>query len=298
MSPVFKHPSALVSTHWLAENIADPSLRVFECTTYLLYRPPGSDRPYDVGSGRADYEQGHIPGAGFLDLQNDLSDNDAPAHLRFRMLPAEQLAAAFAKQGVGDDYRIILYARGATQWATRVWWMLRSIGFDNVAVLDGGWEKWLAEGRAVSAEPVGFAATPCSVTPRAGIFVGKEQVLEAMNAGHCVVNALAPELHSGKNARYGRAGRIPGSVNLPASTLVDPLTNAFVSPDAAQKAFDAVGVDPQGPTLVYCGGGIAATLDAFLMHQLGHQEVSIYDASMSEWATDESLPIESDVQQS
>jgi thiosulfate/3-mercaptopyruvate sulfurtransferase len=296
MSPVFKHPEAVVSTQWLGDNLADPLLRIFECTTYLLYRPPGSDRPYDVGSGREDYEQGHIPGAGFLDLQNDLSDNDAPAHLRFRMLPAERLAAAFARQGVGDDYRIILYARGAMQWATRVWWMLRSIGFDNAAVLDGGWEKWLAEERAVSADPVRFAATSCSVSPRDDIFVGKEQVLEAMDAGHCVVNALAPDLHSGRNARYGRAGRIPGSVNLPASALLDPLTNAFVSANGAQQAFDAVGVDPQGPTLVYCGGGIAATLDAFLMHQLGHQGISIYDASMSEWAKDDSLPIESDVE--
>lgn len=295
MSSAFKHPAALVSTNWLAGNLTDPALRIFECTTYLLYRPPGSDRPYDVGSGRADYEQGHIPGAGFLDLQNDLSDNDAPAHLRFRMLPAEQLAAAFATQGVGDDYRIILYARGATQWATRVWWMLRSIGFDNAAVLDGGWEKWRAEARAASTDPVSFTSTPCSVTPRTGTFVGKEQVLEAMNAGHCVVNALAPELHTGQNARYGRAGRIPGSVNLPASSLVDSVTNAFVSPDVARKSFDAAGVVPQGPTLVYCGGGIAATLDAFLMFQLGYQGISIYDASMSEWAKDDSLPIESDV---
>lgn len=290
----YQHPEAIVSTDWLAANLTDPSVRIFDCTTYLLYRPPGSDVPYDVGSGRDDYQQGHIPGAGFLDLQNDLSDNSAPAHLRFRMLSAAALASAFATQGVGDAYRVILYARGAMQWATRVWWMLRSIGFDNAAVLDGGWEKWVAQGHAVSTEAVDFAATKCSAAERDAVFIGRAQVLDAMAAGSCVLNALAPDLHSGKNARYGRAGRIPGSVNVPASTLVDADTNAFVSADTARAALGAVGVDPQGPTLVYCGGGIAATLDAFLMYQLGYQGISIYDASMSEWAKDESLPIEFD----
>lgn len=294
MTITYQYPDAIVSTDWLATNLADPSVRVFECTTYLLYRSPGSDVPYDVGSGRDDYQTGHIPGAGFLDIQKDLSDNTAPAHLRFRMLSANELAEAFAKQGVGDGYRIVLYARGATQWATRVWWMLRSIGFDNVAVLDGGWEKWLAEARAVDAGSVNFARTRCSTNAREATFVGKEQVREAMAEGSCVVNALAPDLHSGKNARYGRAGRIPGSVNVPVSTLLNSDSNTFVSPDVALATFAAVGVKSQGPTLVYCGGGIAATLDAFLMYQLGHQQISIYDASMSEWAKDESMPIESD----
>lgn len=294
MTVTYQHPDAIASTEWLDANLADPSVRVFECTTYLLYRPPGSDVPYDVGSGRDDYQQGHIPGAGFLDIQNDLSDNDAAAHLRFRMLSAPELAQAFAKQGVGEGFRIVLYARGATQWATRVWWMLRSIGFDNAAVLDGGWEKWLAEGRAVSTDTVNFAPASCAVNARDAVFVGKEQVLGAMADGSCLLNALAPDLHSGKNARYGRGGRIPGSVNVPASTLINPDNNTFVSPASAAAALTAAGVDPQGPTLVYCGGGIAATLDAFLMYQLDYQGISIYDASMSEWAKDESLPIEAD----
>ena len=294
MTLAYRHPDAIVSTDWLSEHLSDPSLRVFECTTYLLYRPPGSDVPYDVGSGRDDYLQGHLAGAGFLDIQNDLSDNEAPAHLRFRMLPADTLAEAFARQGVGDAYRIVLYSRGAPQWATRVWWMLRSIGFDNAAVLDGGWEKWHAEGRAVTTGAEGFGATHCSVSEREAVFVGKRQVLDAMDNGSCVLNALAPDLHSGKNARYGRAGRIPGSVNVPASTLVDADTNTFVAPPVAGAALDAVGVKEGGPTLVYCGGGIAATLDAFVMHQLGYQGISIYDASMSEWAKDETLPVEAD----
>jgi thiosulfate/3-mercaptopyruvate sulfurtransferase len=295
MNASYQHPEAIVSTEWLAENLDDPSLRIFECTTYLLYRPAGSDAAYDVGSGREDYGNGHIPGAGFLDIQNDLSDNDAPAHLRFRMLPATELAAAFANQGLGDEFRIVLYTRGATQWATRVWWMLRSIGFDNVAVLDGGWEKWSGEGRADETDSVSFASATLTSNAREGTFVGKDEVRDAMdNSAACVLNALAPDLHSGENARYGRGGRIPGSVNVPASSLLDSQSNTFVTPELALAAFDAVGVTREGPTVVYCGGGIAATLDAFLMHQLGHQAISIYDASMSEWAKDAALPIERD----
>lgn len=291
----FRDPDALVSTEWLAQHQGDPGVRVFECTTYLLYRPPGSDAPYDVGSGRADYEAGHIAGAAFLDLQNDLSDCDAPVHLRFRMLPLPVLAKAFGRQGVGDGQRVVLYARGAMHWATRVWWMLRTLGFDTASVLDGGFEKWQREGRAVTSGTQRYPEATLTLRARPELFVGKEQVRAAMDDASCrLVNALAADLHSGANPRYGRAGRIPGSVNLPALSLVDPTHKTVLAPAALRAAFDAAGAEPAGPTLVYCGGGIAATLDAFLMHQLGYSNVSVYDASMSEWARDESLPMETD----
>jgi thiosulfate/3-mercaptopyruvate sulfurtransferase len=110
--------------------------------------------------------------------------------------------------------------------------------------------------------------------------------------GCCVVNALEPDLHRGENPRYGRPGRIPGSVNVPAVSLVDAVSNTVVPPQAARDAFVRAGADGAGSTIVYCGGGIAATLDAFLMLQLGYRNVSVYDASMSEWARDQTLPIE------
>jgi thiosulfate/3-mercaptopyruvate sulfurtransferase len=127
------------------------------------------------------------------------------------------------------------------------------------------------------------------------VFVGKDKVQAAIGEDLvCTINALAPEAHAGKSPQYGRPGRVPGSVNVQAAALVDPKTQELPTPEKAQVAFDAVGADPSHCMIVYCGGGIAATLDAFLLHQLGYADVAVYDNSMSEWATDESLPIEVD----
>ena len=289
-TPRYLHPEAIVTTGWLAENLADPALRVFDCTTYLLYET-GTGRPYRVESGRADYETAHIPGSAFLDLQGELSDPAAPTSF---MMPApEDLAARFAAKGIGAGTRVILYARKNPQWATRVWWMLRAIGFDDAAVLEGGFDRWAAEGRPTEAGEKHYPAASLVARPRPGLFIGKEEVKAAIgDAGACTINALAPDLHKGENARYGRPGRIPGSVNVPAAALLEPGALTFKAPEAVAASFAAVGADPAKRVLLYCGGGIAATLDAFLLHQLGYRDIAVYDASMSEWAKDEALPIE------
>lgn len=295
MTTHYLHPDAIVSTEWLAGHLDGPELRIFECTAYLNYLAPGNDAPYRVESGRADYEQGHVAGAGYLDIQNELSDNASPPHLRFTMLPPEALAARLGQRGIGHGNRVVLYSRGRLVWATRVWWMLRAIGFDAAAVLDGGYEKWLREDRPTSTEEPGFPPAVLTPRPRSGAFVGKSAVLEAIGErGTCLINALEPDLHRGENPRYGRPGRIPRSINVPASTLVDTGTNTFLAAERAASAFRRAGADPSRNTLVYCGGGIAATLDAFLLYQLGWENLSVYDASMSEWARDESLPVETD----
>ena len=296
MPRTYVHPEAIVSTGWLAEHLDDARLRVFECTTYLHYLEAGADAPYRVVSGRADFERGHIPGAGFLDIQNELSRDDSPPHLRFTMLPPDELAEALGRAGIGDGSTVVLYSRGAAQWSTRVWWMLRSIGFDDAAVLDGGWEKWQREGRAVSDDRPDLASAKLTPRPRPELFVDKQAVRAAMDdPAVCVINALTRELHRGEIARYGRPGHIPGSANVPAVTLVDVDTSTFVDADRAARAFESAGVDRSRGTIVYCGGGIAATLDAFLLHRLGYENVAVYDASMSEWARDPDLPMESDV---
>lgn len=296
----FLYPDAIVSSQWLADNLHDPKLRLYECTVYLHYTTradgsPAPDKPYDVVSGRADYDRGHIPGAAFLDLQADLSDNSSPSHLRFTMLPLETLAERFGAAGIGDESRVVLYSRASMQWATRVWWMLRAVGFDNAAILDGGFDNWTLEQREISTQPRSHAPQRLSARPRPELFCGRDQVLAAIgDQSVCTLNALMPDLHSGENPRYGRPGRIPGSVNLPAAELVDPQRKTFLTPQQTAQAFASVGADRAERTIVYCGGGIAATLDAFLLHQLGARNLTVYDASMSEWARDSSLPIETD----
>ena len=289
-TPRYAHPEAIVSTAWLADHLRDPDLRVYDCTTYLRYET-GTGRPYRVESGRGDYEQGHTPGSAFLDLQGDLSDPAAPTNF---MMPApEALAALVAAKGIGEGKRVILYSRNSMQWATRVWWMLRAIGFDNAAVLDGGFDKWSAEGRAIETAETRYPPAKLVAAPRPGLFIGQEKVRAAIgDAKACTINALAPDLHSGENPRYGRPGRIPGSVNVPVSAVVDAASLTLKAPEVVAATFAAVGADPSKRILLYCGGGIAATLDAFLLHQLGYQNLAVYDASMSEWAKDATLPIE------
>lgn len=288
-------PDTLVSTDWLDAHRDDPGLRIFECTAYLDYLPPGQDAPYRVVSGRSDYEQAHIDGAGFLDIQAELSDPSSPSHLRFTALPAEGLANAFGRRGIGDQSRVVLYARGRNVWATRVWWLLRFIGFDAAAVLDGGWEKWTREGRPTSTEEPAWTPATLTPRPRPGLLVDSQAVRHAMDEpGTCLINALDADIYRGENPRYGRPGRIPTSVSVPSSILVDPDTNTFVSDEQAASIFRRVGADPTRRTVLYCGGGIAATLDAFVLNRLGYDDLAIYDASMSEWARDESLPIETD----
>ena len=286
----YAHPDALVDTTWLADHLRDPALRVFDCTTYLRYET-GTGRPYRVESGRSDYHNGHIPGSAFLDMQGELSDGSSP--FSFTMPPLDDLAARFAAKGIGAGTRVILYARGNPQWATRVWWMLRAVGFDDAAILDGGFDKWSAEGRPVDTAETRYPPATLAAKPRPELFVGKDQVRAAIgDAGACTINALTPDLHRGDNPRYGRPGRVPGSVNVPALALVDADSRTLKPPESVAAAFASVGADPQKRILLYCGGGIAATLDAFLLHQLGYRDIAVYDASMSEWAKDETLPIE------
>lgn len=288
----FLYPSAIVDTQWLADHLADRSLRVLDCTTHLRYDNVPAGQPYRVESGRADFLRGHIPGADFIDLQSELSNNESP--YRFTLPAAADFARAMTQHGIGDGVRVVLYSSTSLMWATRVWWMLRAFGFDNAAVLDGGFRKWVAEGRAISttASPAPRLAT-FDFEPRPHLFTGKDEVLKAIAApGVCTVNALPPDHYRGESLRYGRAGRIPASVSAPASELVDPKDGTFRRPDEVAGLLNPVcGEDKTARVIVYCGGGIAATLDAFLLHQLGYENVAVYDNSMSEWAADETLPM-------
>ena len=288
-----RDPDALTSTADLAAGLGRPDLRIYDCTTYLEPPDPGSDDPYKVVSGRTTFVAGHIPGADFLDLQGELSATDT--RLRFMMPTPEHLARAFGRHGLGDGARVVLYSIGSMMWATRVWWMLRALGFDGAAVLDGGFDRWQAEGRPIEAgEPTGYPPATFTPRPRPGRFVDKTAVHAAIGDPRTVtVNALGPQFHKGiEPSRYGRPGRVPGSVNVPAATLIDPETKRFVAPADALARFAAAGIEKDRRVIAYCGGGISATIDLFLLHQLGFDNLTLYDGSMGEWAKDPSLPIE------
>lgn len=288
MPDAFPHPEYLVGTDWLAAHQHDPDVRVFDATTHL---PPLPDFSlYNVVSGRADFEKAHIPGAGFVDIEHDVSRPDPRLHF---MLPTpEVFAAAMSRFGVGDDTLVVAYSTANHWWATRLWWMLRVFGHDRAAVLDGGFQKWVAEGRPVEQGPVA-AVTPRRFTPRwrPELVADKRDVLAALgDATACTVNALRPEQHAGTGGvHYGRRGHISGSVNISAVHHIRA-DNTFKSAAELGELFSPVLTKPR--VITYCGGGIAATSVALVLAMLGYDDVKVYDASLTEWAADPALPMQ------
>jgi thiosulfate/3-mercaptopyruvate sulfurtransferase len=279
----------LITTDELARRLGEPVLRIFDCTTFLHPEPGGRMR---VETGRATYaEKGHVPGAALIELQPDLSD--AASKLRFTMPAPEAMARMAGAKGIGDGSEVVLYCNGTQWWATRVWWQLRAIGFDRARILDGGFRKWTAEGRPV--EHAAHAYPPATLTarPRPGLMVGKDEVLASLDDSRCVVvNCLTEEQHRGiGGAHYGRPGHITGSVSLPAASLF-AADGTFRDTATLRAMFAGRGIEAPRRVIAYCGGGIAATGDAFaLVALLGHGDVAVYDASLQEWATDPVLPM-------
>lgn len=287
----FAHPQYLVETDWLETHLTDPELRVLDCTVLFATDEHG----VSLANGRDAWAQGHIPGSSFVDLMSELADQESP--LPFMMPPATQFAEAMARYGVGEGTRVVLYEanrdRWASMWAARLWWMLRAFGFDQAAVLNGGWHKWTLERRPVSTEPCRYPPTRFTARPRPELMADKHDVLAAMgNSGTCLINALPVEDYTGTTAYYGRPGHIPSSVNVSTVALVDPVTHAYLPAEQLRTTFAAVGALNRSQVITYCGGAIAACSDAFVLTLLGVTNVAVYDGSLLEWAGDPTLPLE------
>jgi thiosulfate/3-mercaptopyruvate sulfurtransferase len=278
----------LISTDTLQDRLDDRRLRIFDATTYVDRSPSG----LRARSGRSDYETAHIPGAGFLDIIADLSDGASP--LLFTRPPLAQIENVLSIAGVSNDHHVVVYSRGNPMWATRVWWLLRSAGLEAVAVLDGGFDRWQAEERQLCGTPCGYAGSVFHARPRDEMWATKEDVLQAIkDGGVCTINALTREMHTGESGLgYARAGRIAGSLNVPYPALLMPETGVFRSEEDLRCHFEATGALDRVRAITYCGGGIAATLNAFALLLLGHPRVAVYDGGLDEWSRDEGLPME------
>ena len=288
MASGFLHPEYLVSTDWLARQLDNPALRIVDCTTHL---PPLPDFSlYDVVSGRADFEKAHIPGAAFVDIDPDLSTPHPRLH--FMLCSPAQFADAMGALGIGDDTHVVAYSTANHWWATRLWWMLRVFGHDRASVLDGGFQKWQKEARPVEIGQ-GQSRPAARFTPRfrPELVATKEDVQAAIGRQHsCTVNALRREQHAGTGGvYYGRRGHIAGSINIPAVEHIRG-DNTFKSANELRAMLAPALTKPE--VITYCGGGIAATSVALALAMLGYDRVKVYDNSLTEWAADPSLPMQ------
>jgi thiosulfate/3-mercaptopyruvate sulfurtransferase len=282
----------LVSTQWLADRLDEPDLRIYDCTTVLVPDPVVT---YTIGSGRDGYEEGHIPGAGYIHCQDDLSD--ASAQHRFMLADPQTYARNVGRLGIGDGVRVVLYSRTQLFWSTRAWWTLHAYGFDDAAVLDGGFIKWQVEGRPVSTAACAYPPATFTPRPRREVIAGSRDVLARIGRDDTViVNALAREQHAGTGGNtFGtRAGHIAGSVNAPYAEIADMEAGTFRSPEEVRKVLAGAGATPDKRIVNYCGGGISATIGYLAERMLGYGNTVLYDASMQEWALDDSLPMERD----
>ena len=274
---------SLVSAEWLHANLDAPDLVVLDCSVTIEMLEGGGFRTVN---GRTAYDEGHIPGAGFADLKGELADGDSPHE--YAVPAPDAFAAAMGALGVGDDTRVVLYDTSGGAWAARVWWMLRWVGFDNAALLDGGLAAWTDAGYPLSTDASTEPARTLTVNLRPELIVDKNEVRAAIDDEAInIIDALPNSHYKGEMSLYGRPGHIPSAINVPSRSLVDE-SGHFKPKSELDSLFES---DRDARTITYCGGGIAASADAFIMTRLGYKDVAVYTASLQEWAADPDYPL-------
>ena len=296
---VLLSPAGLAALLAPRDTAVAPDVLVLDATA-LLARPE-HDGDYRARSGSSAWAQAHIPGSLHVDLYTRFTDPAAPYH--FGRPGRDAARRELAALGAGPGTTVVLYDQGPLQWATRLWWTLRDAGLD-ARVLDGGLPAWRAAGHGVAGPPsrqrhspggdgAPFPDAAAGDTRRPSLWADKEDV-RALSEGRApgtLVCALGPEHFEGTApTRYTRRGRIPGSVNLPAHPVLAPDGTVRPTPELASYA-EALPSPAEGPVVIYCGGGISATLTALALTLTGRTDVRVYDGSLEEWTADPGLPL-------
>jgi thiosulfate/3-mercaptopyruvate sulfurtransferase len=270
----------LVTPAWLKENRNAPNQRVIDCSWYL---------PELARDAHAEYLARHIPGAVFFDLE-DIADHASPyAHM---LPPAREFAAKVGALGIGNDTRVVVYDTNYV--SARAWWMFRVFGHDNVVILHGGLQQWLASGGAVQQGEVQVEAREFKAKAKPELVASRQDVRDNLGSKAAqLVDARTRERYTGEQpSGYPGVpgGHIPDSVNLPWNTIQNPSTKEFLPLPALRERFSAVGVDLDKPVIATCGSGVTACMLALSLQRLGHDNWKVYDGSWHEWAQRPELP--------
>ena len=263
----------LVSTQWLAGHLDDPTVRVVDCRWYL--------RPFDSRNGDDEYARAHIPGAVHARWDTELADPERP-DLWMLAGPA-RFADAMASRGIGDDTLVVTYDDQHVTVAARVWWALRVYGHTGVAVLDGGINKWQAEGRPT--DDIVPDHPRAQFTPRydPSLYATHQDVLSALGTRTRLVDGRMA------GAREADGGAIPGSITAPGIEFTGT-DGTWAEPEAARRRLAATGACAPEPTIAYCRGGVGACGTALAYAIAGYDDVAVYDGSWTEWITDPEAP--------
>ena len=285
------HFPSLVSPAELAPHLDDPDVLIVDASVNLTR--DGEGQPYRITSGRAGYDAAHIPGAVFADLISVFSDPDGS--LMFQLPTIAQFEAAAGALGIRPGVSVVAYVQELPTFAPRLWWLLRYFGFDAVSVLDGGLRAWQAAGLPVT-DAVTPPRAPSSfvASPREHLLARREEVERVTQGTHvaCLINSLSPAEFRGEGVPADeRGGSIPGSVNVPWYANVERDSGFYRPATELAEAYARAGVTKDQPVITYCGGGIAASMDAFALSLAGYDNVKVYDGSLAEWVADPSLPL-------
>jgi thiosulfate/3-mercaptopyruvate sulfurtransferase len=275
----------LISPSTLAQHVNDPSWVIIDCRFDLT----------DPNKGESMYRAGHIPGARYAHLDRHLSGQKTGTNGRHPLPDTDALIRTFGELGIGPHVQVVAYDADSSMYAGRLWWMLRWLGHDAVAVLDGGLKKWRAEGRPVESGGTAPARRAFTARPRpelvrdieamrANVAGRTAQVLDARSAGRFA--GTEPEPRAGL-----RGGHIPGSLNLPYETLYRG-DGTLKPPDELRAAITAAGIDLARPVVTSCGSGVTASVLALALYVVGRQDVAVYDGSWSEWGARVDTPVE------